>query len=262
MMIREKSYDTTLSFQITAPAKEDPVASPFRSHQLQVRELSPSVRRQEQPDWVFAMLFTGFFLVAWMLFFSYKRFYTVVSASFSKRHLSQLTREGDPLRERIGISLSAVYILATSLTIYQLNQLYFVWQHPVLNGFRLFLLIMLLLVLFWAVKLFAMNLLSIIFRTHQNNHEYLLNVMIFTALSGLISLPLPAHFIHLADNHRFDIYCTVRQRNDDRCSAYPVFVFVFICVSLRPRIATLGSYFETGAPLQRPLSLKKNWMEL
>jgi hypothetical protein len=196
-MIREKSHDTTLNLQSMDPAPQDQAASPFRSHQLQARNHLPAAHHQEQPDWIFATLLAGFILVAWTVFFHFKRFNTVVSATFSKRHLSQLAREGNPLRERIAISLSALYILAFSLTIYQWNELYFGWKDPILNGFRLFVLIMLLLILFWTLKLFAMNFLSIIFRTHQSNHEYLLNIMLFSTLSGLINLPLLVLAIYL-----------------------------------------------------------------
>jgi hypothetical protein len=197
MMIRETAHDTTTTMQSAAPADAGHASSPFRSHQLQVRNTLPLTHTQEKPEWIFGVLLAAFILVAWTLFFFYKRFSIVVSAPFSKRHLSQLTREGNPLRERIAISLSAVYILVMSLTIYQWNELYFGWSNPFIYGFRLFLLIMLALILFWTLKLFAMNFLSIIFRTHQSNSEYLLNIMLFSTLSGLVNLPLLVLAIYL-----------------------------------------------------------------
>jgi hypothetical protein len=204
-MIPEQNTDTTLNLQSMAPAQETLSASPFRTHQLQPRDHIPAVHRKEHPDWMFAVLLTGFILIAWTLVFYYKRFTTVISASFSKRHLSQLTREGNLLRERITISLSAVYILATSLLIYQLNMFYFKWNDPVMNGFRLYVLITLLVVLFWTMKLFAMNLLSVVFKTYQSNHEYLLNIMLFSTLSSLILLPLLVLSVYLNSRIILDI---------------------------------------------------------
>jgi len=196
-MIRKSSHDTTTTLQSMAPADAGGATSPFGSHQLHVQNPLPLAHRQEQPEWIFGVLLTAFILVAWTLFFFYKRFSVVVSAPFSKRHLSQLTREGNPLRERIAVSLSAVYILVMSLSIYQWNVLYFGWTSTLIYGFRLFVLIMLTLILFWTLKLFAMGFLSIIFRTHQSNSEYILNILLFSTLSGLINLPLLVLAIYL-----------------------------------------------------------------
>jgi hypothetical protein len=204
-MIPRQTTDTTLNMQSTAPAQGEPTPSPFRTHQLQARSHGPAMHAPEHPDWMFAILLSGFILIAWTLVFSYKRLITVISATFSKRHLSQLTREGNLLRERITISLSAVYLVAISLMIYQMNVFYFKWNDPVMNGFRLYLLITLLVVLFWALKLFAMNLLSIVFRTHQSNHEYLLNIMLFSTLSSLILLPLLVLSVYLNSRIILDI---------------------------------------------------------
>ena len=190
-------HDTTLTMQSMAPGGVTVTSSPFGTHRLQVKDHLPVAHRQEQPDWVFIVLAAGFILVAWTVFFYFKRFRTFVSAAFSKRYLSQLTREGNILRERIAVSLTLVYLLAMAMTIYQWNELYFGWDIPRLEGFRLFLLVMLLLVLFWTMKFFAMNFLSIVFRTHQNNYEYMLNILLFSVIAGLVSLPLLVFAVYL-----------------------------------------------------------------
>lgn len=196
-MRQDQAHDTTVSMQSMDPLRDETAASPFTSHRLQAKNDLPVVHRPEHPDWIFAILVTGFLLVAWTTVFYYKRFITALYATFSKRHLSQMAREGNLLRERIAVSLSAVYILTMSLMIYQANEFYFQWHDPVLNGFRLFLIIMLLVVLFWALKLFAMNLLSMVFKTHQSNHEYVVNIVLFSALASLILLPLMVLSIYL-----------------------------------------------------------------
>lgn len=189
--------DTTLTMQSLVP--EQPVAglSPFSAHQLHVRETGPVMRPQEHPDWMFGVLVTGFIILSWTLVFFNKRFFTVLSATFSKRHLSQLAREGNLLRERITVSLSALYIISMALLVYQIAVNWFGYHHTVLTGFRLFLIISLLLVLIWALKLFAMNLLGVVFRTLQSNLEYQVNIFLFSALTGLLLLPVLTCSIYL-----------------------------------------------------------------
>ena len=196
-MIPDQQTDTTLNMQSMVPVQKDPIPSPFRNHLLQPRAFVPAVHKPEHPDWVFGVLLTGFILVAWTMVFFFKRFSTMLSSTFSKRHLSQLAREGNLLRERLAVSLSAVYILSMSLLIYEMNQYYFGWYDPRLSGFRLFLLITILLILFWMIKLFAMKLLSSVFKTYQSNHEYLLNILLYSTLSGLVLLPLLVAAIYL-----------------------------------------------------------------
>ncbi len=196
-MIRDHATDTTLNMQSLSHRQAADTESVFGTHLLRPSNPGPMLHRTEHPDWVFGILLTGFILIAWTLSLYYKRFHTLVSAGFSKRWLSQLTREGNPLRERLLISLSSVYLLTIALTIYQWNELHTGWSYGVLTGFRLYALILLLVVLFWTVKLFAMNFLSIVFRTHQSNYEYLLNLMIFSTLTGLVTLPLLVLSVYL-----------------------------------------------------------------
>jgi hypothetical protein len=193
----EQAHDTTISMQSMTPARDLTIPSPFIGHRLPAKNDLPMVHKPEHSDWIFAILVLGFILVAWGMVFYYKRFLTVLYATFSKRHLSQLAREGNLLQERIAVSLSAVYILTMSLMAYQSNEFFINWHDPVLNGFRLFLLIVLLLVLFWALKLFAMNLLSVVFKTHQSNHEYVVNILLFSTLSSLVLLPLLVLSVYL-----------------------------------------------------------------
>lgn len=196
-MIQVQSNDTTLDLQSMTPVRQVHGDSPFRAHRLPAKNEIATVRQPEYSDWIFGVLLLGFILVAWTLVFHLKRFTDVVYATFSNRHLSQLSREGNLLRERIAVSIAAVYLLSTSLLIYQVNEFYFHWEHPHLNGYRLFLIIALGVLVFWGIKILVVNLLGIIFKTYQSTHEYLVNLLLFSTPAGLCLLPLLAVTIYL-----------------------------------------------------------------
>jgi len=199
-MIREVSYDTTINLQSMNPLPKVPVASPFRSHQLQPGHLTPVIHHQEHADWIFGVLVFCFILLAWTLVYHFKRFTTILSSTYSKRYLSQLEREGNILHERISVSLTTVYIISISLLIHQFNVIYFHWSNPYINGFTLFLLILTGVSLFWFFKIIVMNILGVIFRTQQSNHEYLVNIILFSTLSALCILPFLILGIYLNSN--------------------------------------------------------------
>ena len=196
-MIPEQRHDTTLNLESMAPLQGKPAPSLFSSHQLQPREGVPVGHTQEFPDWIFGILIAGAILVAWTYTFYFKRFTILLSASFSKRYLSQLTREGNLLKERIAVSLSAVYILSFGMVLYVISQTWFTTQDFFLNGWSLFLVLCLFLLLYWALKFILLRILGVVFRTQQSTHDYLVNSLIFTTLTGLSVLPLLPAVIYL-----------------------------------------------------------------
>jgi hypothetical protein len=185
------STDSTADFQSILSAGNHPVRSFFTSHQLRSGGFRPVAVNKYQPDWVLGVLLLGFIVMAWVQVFYRRRFRQVLMAPYSRRFLSQLVRDGDLLSERISLALGFLYLLTTSLFIYQCYELLIVKKPGVLpEGFMVFVIIAIALVGFWIVKTGLIQFLAYIFRTRQTTREYILNIIIFNIITGIFLLPL------------------------------------------------------------------------
>jgi len=149
-----------------------------------------------QPFWIFLVLLGMIILAAWAQVSDFNRFVLVIKANFGTRYLHQLVRETNSFRDLITIAFSLIYLLSISLVIYEYIDVFLNLELAV-RGFRLFLLITLLIAGFWALKLFLMNLLSVVFKTEITNHAYLLNIFLSISLIGIVLLPVLVFAVYL-----------------------------------------------------------------
>jgi hypothetical protein len=193
-----RSLDTTAEMQSLLLPKAEQTQRFFTGQHLHPRQLRPEPFHRLQPDWVPLLLLFCFVLLAWVNVFDRLRLQQVVKAPFAKRFLNQLTREGDLFTERISLALGTVYTLSYILLLY----LFFTWKvsanipfgmHPV----TFYLVIGGGLLLFWSVKVFLIRLLGTVFKTHATTREYLLNIMIFNLIAGILLLPVLVLAIYL-----------------------------------------------------------------
>jgi hypothetical protein len=192
------STDSTTDFQSLLSAGTSPVSSFFTSHDLKVREIRPVMFVKYQPDWILGILLFAFILLAWIQVFYRKRLHQILMAPFSRRFLSQLVRDGDLFSERITLAAAFIYLITSALLIYQLYKLVPVSggiKMP--GGFLLFVLICFSLLAFWTLKFSLIRFLSIIFRTRQTTREYILNILIFNIITGILVLPMLVLGIYL-----------------------------------------------------------------
>lgn len=192
------SSDTTADFKSLLSPSSPPSHSFFKSNQLMTKEIRPIQFVKYQPDWIFVLLLFCFLLLAWVQVFYRRRLRQIFAAPFSKRFLNQLIRDGDLISERAALATGIIYIMTTSLFIYQLNELIFKHeQTKYLQGLLLFVLICILLVTFWILKVALIRLLAFIFKTGQTTREYLLNILIFNIITGIFLLPFLVVSIYL-----------------------------------------------------------------
>jgi Domain of unknown function (DUF4271) len=192
------SSDSTADFKSLLSPVPPSTRSFFRSHQLMTKEIRPVQFVKYQPDWIFVLLLFCFILLAWVQVFYRRRLRQIFAAPFSKRFLSQLVRDGDLISERAALATGIIYLLTTSLFIYQLNQLIFKQDQPkYFQGFLFFVLILILLLAFWILKVAVMRLLAFIFKTGQTTREYLLNILIFNIITGIFLMPFLIVSIYL-----------------------------------------------------------------
>ncbi len=160
-----------------------------------------------QPDWITGFLISFFILIAWSQVFFGKRLKQVLMAPLSKRFLNQLIRDGNLFKERISVALGIVYVLSFSLLIFQINEILLKWAIAGYKGFFLFLIITGLFTGFWAIKIFTVRFIGFVFRTKNTTREYLLNMLIFCLVTGLIILPFLVIIVYMKSV--FMLYCTV-----------------------------------------------------
>jgi Domain of unknown function (DUF4271) len=191
------STDTTLTMQ--SMAAPDPVyqKSVFTSHQLHPVNMKVNEIKPMEPDWVTGLLIFCFMILAWSQVFYYKRIRQIFMAPFSKRFLSQLTREGNLFKERISLALGTVYFLGFSLLLFEFNEQILKLTIPVFRGIALYGIITLAIVAVTAVKVSLIQLLGIVFKTRETTYNYLLNLLIFALLSGPLILAFLVFILYL-----------------------------------------------------------------
>ena len=159
---------------------------------------NPVIAHKFQPDWILGILLTASILLAWTQFYYPKRLRLILIAPYSRRYLNQLVREGKLFSERISVSLGIIYVLLFPLLIYQVYDLMVDEKYSeFLMGSVVYILIVFSFILFWAAKISLMKFLGMIFRTGQSTSEYLMNIMLFNFLTGIILLPLMVLVVYM-----------------------------------------------------------------
>jgi hypothetical protein len=186
----KSSVDTTTE-QLSNPLTQKSFTpSFFNGHLLRTSENRPVSYNKYQPDWILFVLLLWGILIAWVRFFYRKRFQQLILAPFSRRFQNQLLREGTLFSERLSVALGLTYFLSFALLIYEVN-LFLLKDKtpPYLNGFSLYLVILLLVLVYWFIKVMMMIVLGSVFKTKNTTHDYLINVLIINILTSLTMFP-------------------------------------------------------------------------
>jgi len=191
------SADTTLTPQsVTFP---EPVFHPsvFGAHQLPAGDAFHPVARPAPPDWIPGVLLLCFLLLAWVQVYFHKRARQVFQAPFSQRFVNQLMRDGNLFQERIAPALATVYLLTSSLFLYELNERVLHLTFPGLSGLSLYGLLLLAGIALPALKTGVIHLLGVIFRTRETTAAYLLNLLLIALITGPVLLAGLVFIIYL-----------------------------------------------------------------
>ena len=201
------SPDTTFNLQTTVFPQPVYSKSVFIPHQLLPSDLQVKQVRNDQPDWILAILITCFILLAWVQVFYHKRFQQIIRAPFSKRFINQLIRDGNLFKEQITIALGTVYLLTFTLLLYEFNDLVLHYSFPGINGIVLYLLMAALALGLMSAKVALVQFLGTIFKTRETTGNYLLNQFIFALVSGPVLLAALVFVVYL--NSSVIIYVTL-----------------------------------------------------
>lgn len=193
------SADSTPEMQSISFGTGDRVHSFFTAKEITVaKNPEHKLFQRFQPDWVLGVLVLCFILLAWVQFFYPKRLRLILAAPYSKRHLNQLEREGKLFSERISAGLGLIYLLIFPLLMYEVYELMAGHKYSYLiSGFVVYLLLAAGFLIFWALKIFLMRFLGTIFRTTQSTNEYIMNILLFNFMMGMVLLPLLVLVVYL-----------------------------------------------------------------
>lgn len=192
-----QSPDTTLNMESNPHEEQLFTVSPFLTHELRPSHFHNREYRPFQPDWITGILLIGLVLLAWAQVHYHRRIRQICLAPFSKRFINQLSRDGNLFRERVSIALGILYLISLSLLLFQCNESLLHFSFFQIPPWGIFIMIILGISVFWGLKIILIQFLSVVFNTRETTRAYLLNLLIFCLISGILLLPLLIMVLYL-----------------------------------------------------------------
>lgn len=167
----------------------EPLLKPFfRPHSLPARPFQKSIMPWHGNEVSFAILFFCFILLAGAQYSYGKRITQVLRACLNERYMAQLVRNGDLYNERISLYLFLVFILSVPLLILEVNHYYLAYVMPTgpLGMLSTYLLILGVYAILYGLKILALRIAGVIFKTYSATQEYILTLFVFNLAEGII----------------------------------------------------------------------------
>jgi len=172
----------------------------FTSSELKTDNIKPALLNNTEYSWLTGILVLSFIIYTITQFLYPKRLKQIFNATFGRRYINQLIRDGGLFEERITIGLLFIFFTTTSTFIFQ--GIRFIMNielpYPALTFFGIFA----GLFLFWLFKVSLIKFLGFVFKNQSAAFEYNLTSLVYLQVIGLLLLPLslPAIF---QDPHLF-----------------------------------------------------------
>jgi hypothetical protein len=166
----------------------------FISSQLKADNIRPALINNPEYSWLTGILVLSFIIYTITQFLYSKRLKQIFNASFARRYINQLIREGGLFEERITIGLMFIFFSTATIFIFQsirYNQ-NIELAYPEITFFGIFA----GLFVYWLFKVSMIKFLGFIFKNQSSAYEYNLTSLIYLEVTGLFLLPLslPAIF--------------------------------------------------------------------
>jgi len=168
------------------------------------KEIAPIKITSINNDWILGIIILCAVLYSFVHTFYHKRILQIYSAFGARHYANQVNREGNLYNERISIPLLIIFFLSFSLFLVQAFIFFIDEENLFFQAHIYYIIICLLLLVFWFAKIFIILVISKIFHTEKMTKEYLLNMLIYTAITGIIILPINILIIY--SHNSFFIY--------------------------------------------------------
>jgi len=186
----------SVSYSIISGSFRDAVRNPKVHNNKFLTTTSQSKKIVVEPEfiktvsngWITVLLFTGLILFVWLRIFYYRRFSQLISVFTGKLKVNQLLREGNIFNEQITVPLFLLFIVNFSLFLFRL--IYYPGYHEMygFEGMLIYGRIILLVLIFFVVKLFIIELTGFIFNSRQVTNLYLISSILFLMIEGVFLL--------------------------------------------------------------------------
>lgn len=164
-------------------------SSLFNGHSLQPENLIPSVHHSNYQYWISWLLIACFAAVVWIMASNRKKLSLVISAAISNRNVEQLIRNEYALSNRLSVALSALFLIITTIFIYQTNY-HFGWiKTSISEPAILFGKILATLVIFFTLKFILIWAVGLIFDRQQESFLHIFNIFLFNETIGIFIFP-------------------------------------------------------------------------
>jgi len=187
----KKYYDFSVYNFVTpppAPKEFTETISVFGKHQLLPVHSGPVAIIRQSTDWITILLLVCLLLFAWIQTVSHKRFAQIFKAVMQPHSVNQLEREGNLFRERITLSLGAIYYIVGSVFIFQLFNAFYTLPGEI-DNLSFTALILGVLFSYQMLKSLLIYTSGIIFKTAESSRYYQLNTLIFNQITGIVIFP-------------------------------------------------------------------------
>ena len=187
----KKYYDFSVYNFVTpppAPKEFTETISVFGKHQLLPVHSGPVAIIRQSTDWITILLLVCLLLFAWIQTVSHKRFAQIFKAVMQPHSVNQLEREGNLFRERITLSLGAIYYIVGSVFIFQLFNAFYTLPGEI-DNLSFTALILGVLFSYQMIKSLLIYTSGIIFKTAESSRYYQLNTLIFNQITGIVIFP-------------------------------------------------------------------------
>ena len=174
----------------------------FSNHLLKPSSNQPELKVLNTDYWIPGVLFFCFVVFVYLKAQYNKKFNEHLNIFFSARTLSKLSREEYALNNRFSLSMILIFILTSSLFIYQLNNKYNWIQAMHGNEIGIYIKIVLIITGLFFSKIFTLKIIGILFGKPQEAEEQIFNISLFNKITGLFLLPVLICFMFINTGYK------------------------------------------------------------
>jgi len=188
----KKYYDNSLYNYITPPPPQKQfiqTTSVFKPHNLEPKHSGPLAIHHQNANWITLVFLVCLFIFAWIQTSFSRRLHQIFRAVGQPHYVNQMERDGNIFKERIALGLGINFYLISSIFIFLIINEYNAIPEGIPNMVFAGVIFM-GLVVYQLIKSTAIYVSGYIFGTTESARKYLLIILIFNYMIGIILLPI------------------------------------------------------------------------